>query len=164
MIYYIQVSAEDKASGKTQKVTITSDKGRLSEDEIERMVAEAEENAEADKQARQKVEAKNQLEAYLYSLRSSAEDGLKDKLEEDDKNTLITTATEGLAWLDEHQDEEKDSYDEKRKEVEDVANPIISKAYDAGAPPQDGADPDGPEESTGPSVEEVEWSDCCFCV
>merc|ERR1719223_1817611 len=69
----LQVSAEDKASGKTQKITITSDKGRLSEEEIERMVREAEENADADKEARDQVDAKNQLEAYLYSLRSSAE-------------------------------------------------------------------------------------------
>merc|ERR1711871_1385390 len=67
----LQVSAEDKASGKSQKITITSDKGRLSEEEIERMIQEAEENADADKAMKEQVDAKNQLEAYLYSLRTS---------------------------------------------------------------------------------------------
>ena len=129
-----QVSAQDKASGKSQKITITSDKGRLSEDEIARMVKEAEDNAEADKQSREKVEAKNQLEAYLYSIRTTATDTLKDKLSDADKTTLTTAATEGLAWLDEHPAEEKQAYDDKRKEVEAVATPIITKAYGAAAP------------------------------
>ncbi len=151
------MSAEDKASGKCQKITITSDKGRLSEDEIERMIAEAEENAAADKQARQKVESKNQLEAYLYSLRSSAEDGLKDKITEDDKTTLSNAANEGLAWLEEHQDEEKEVYDEKRKGIEDIANIIITKAYATDAPTEEGGDgSEAGEDASGPSVEEVD--------
>ena len=129
--YYdcVQVSAADKASGKSQKITITSDKGRLSEEEIDRMVREAEENAEADKLLRQRVDAKNQLESYLYGLRSSVTDTLKDKIDEADKETLTKMVTEALAWLEEHPDESKEAYDEKRKSVEDVANPIISKAY-----------------------------------
>merc|ERR1711871_274561 len=157
----LQVSAEDKASGKTQKITITSDKGRLSEEEIERMIQEAEENAEADKAMKEQVEAKNQLEAYLYSLRTSAEDTLKDKLSSEDKETLINTAKDALSWLDEHNDEDKETYDEKRKEVEDVATPIISAAYNAGAPGTAPGEHDAPVEEEngddpGPSVEEME--------
>ena len=148
----LQVSAEDKASGKSQKITITSDKGRLSDEEIERMVREAEENADADKEAREQVEAKNQLEAYLYSLRSSAEDSLKDKLDEADRELLITTAKDGLDWLDENANRDKDEIEEKRKEIEAVANPIISKAYGSGAPPEDEGEP---EAAAGPDVEEI---------
>ena len=160
----LQVSASDKASGKTQKITITSDKGRLSEDEIERMVREAEENAEADKAARDNVDARNQLESYLYSLRSSVQDSLKDKISEEAHVTVSTAVTEALAWLDEHQSEEKSTYDEKRAEVEAVANPIVAQAYEAGAgaggagEPGDedgGGGPDGPGDS-GPTVEEVD--------
>ena len=160
-----QVSAQDKASGKTQKITITSDKGRLGEEEIARMVAEAEENAEADKLIRGRVEAKNQLEGYLYSLRSTVDDTLKDKLDAESKEKLSSTVTEGLAWLDEHQSDEKEVFDEKRKEIEVVANPIISKAYGTGNVPSGAsAGTSGPESpsaggsdtSSGPTVEEVD--------
>jgi endoplasmic reticulum chaperone BiP len=151
----LQVSAQDKASGKSQKITITSDKGRLSEDEIERMVREAEENAEADKAQRDSVEVKNQLESYLYNLRNSVEDTLKDKIPDDEKDTLLTAVNEALAWLDENQSEDKETYADKLKEIEDIANPIISKAYGASGP--DGG-PDGDSEDDnddGPTVEEV---------
>ena len=153
----LQVSASDKASGKTSKVTITSDKGRLSEEEIARMLAEAEENAESDKEMKQKVEAKNQLEAYLYSLRSSVTDALKDKLEDSDKELLTNTVNEALGWLEENPDEGKDTYDEKRGEVEGIANPIISKAY---TPPQEGGGAPGESNAedggSEPTVEEVD--------
>merc|ERR1711871_1444786 len=157
----LQVSASDKASGKTQKITITSDKGRLSEEEIARMLREAEENAEADQALKQKIEAKNQLEAYLYSLRSTMEDTLKDKIDDSDKETLGTAVKDALSWLDDHDDEDKDTYAEKRKEVEAIANPIISKAYGAGAGMPPGEDMpnmpgEGNGEGSGPTVEEVE--------
>ena len=153
------MAAQDKASGKSQKITITSDKGRLSEDEINRMVREAEENAEADKQAKARVEAKNQLEAYLYSVRASAE-SLKEKIDAAEHEALTKAATEGLKWLEEHPTEETGAYEEKRKEVETVASPIISKAYAAGAGAGPGGAGDGPAEGpdgdAGPTVEEVE--------
>jgi len=103
------------------------------------------------------VEAKNQLEAYLYSVRSAAET-LKDKLDATEHATLTRVASEGLAWLEEHQQEDKDVYEEKRKEAEGEASPIISKTYSAGPPPSGGgggdAGPDG--DGPGPTVEEVE--------
>jgi len=106
-----QVSAQDKASGKSQKITITSDKGRLGQDEIERMIREAEENAEADKQQRQRVEAKNQLESYLYSLRSSVEDSLKDVISAEDKETILNAVKDALAWLEGHLNDDTQSYE-----------------------------------------------------
>lgn len=155
----LQVSASDKLSGKSQKITITSDKGRLSEEEIERMIREAEENAEADKLVKEKVEAKNGLESYLYALRHSVDDSLKGKIGEEDAATLSKVVTEALSWLEEHANDEKEVYDNKRREVEAVANPIIQKAYAAqdgststgGAPQGSGATSDG-----GPEIEEVD--------
>ena len=126
------------------------------------MVKEAEDNAEADKQARERIEAKNQLEAYLYSVRTTATDTLKDKISDADKATLTTAATDGLAWLEEHPADEKETYDSKRKEVEDVATPIITKAYGAAAPGANagtGGGSDASPESDGtppPTVEEVD--------
>ena len=154
----LQVGASDKASGKTQSVTITSDKGRLSDEEIERMVKEAEEFAADDAKAREGVEARNQLESYLYALKSSAEDSLKDKLAEDDAELLKATVTEGLAWLDDRPSAAKDEYDAKREEVEAVANPIMSRAHGAGADVGDDAGYAEPAEENdeGPQVEEVE--------
>ena len=164
----LSVAAQDKASGKTQKITITSDKGRLSEEEISRMVKEAEDNAEADKIARENVEAKNQLESYLYNLRTTAQDTLKDKIKEDDKEQILTKVTQALSWLEENQAESKSVYDAKRKEIEEVANPIIAKAYssspnDGGASSssENGAAPSSDSNasrsgSDGPTVEEVD--------
>lgn len=129
----------------------------MSEDEIERMLKEAEENAEADKLARQTVEAKNQLESYLYSLRSTLDDeGMKEKIVGEDRDTLTKSVTEALVWLEEHTSDEKDSYDVKRKEVEDIANPILKKVYSAEPTPgaEGGESPDGSGEGEGPTVEE----------
>jgi molecular chaperone DnaK (HSP70) len=157
------VSAQDKASGKVQKITITSDKGRLSEDEIERMLKEAEDNAESDKLARQTVEAKNQLESYLYSLRSTLdEEAMKEKITGEDRENLTKVVTEALTWLEENSSADKDAFDEKRKEVEAVANPILTKVYAAtagsGSPPSEASSSsaDAAEDTAGPTVEEAD--------
>ena len=143
----LQVSAEDKASGKSEKITITAEKGRLSEDDIERMVREAEEFAEEDKRTKQTVDARNGLEGYCYSLKNSITDeekGLADKISEEDKESLEEAIKETLEWLDENQEAEKDDYDEKKKELEGIANPIISQAYasEGGAASQESEDED----------------------
>jgi molecular chaperone DnaK (HSP70) len=157
----LQVSAQDRASGKAQKITITSDKGRLSESEIERMVKEAEENADEDKVARDRVEAKNQLESYLYGLRNSVRDSLKDKLSEEDRNAVSSAVTEALSWMEAHPAASKSDYDDKRSEVEVIAGPIISKAYSTGtagsgasSASASGNSDDG--DDSGPTVEEVD--------
>ena len=160
----LSISAHDKGTGKQESLTITSEKGRLSEEEIERMVAEAEEFAEQDAAEKDKVQARNDLEAYLYNLKNSITDTLADKLPEDDKTTLTTTVDEALVWLEDHPAAEKDEYDDKQKEVEEIANPILKRAYESansgGAPGSNmdddflGDDLDGVDD--GPSVEEVD--------
>ena len=155
------MSAQDKASGKSQSITITSDKGRLSEDEIERMVKEAEENAEADRIAKERVEAKNLLESYLYSLRASVQDTLKDKLADDDKQKLTSVINDALAWLETNSGASKEELEEKKKEVEAVANPIIAQAYKSPNPSsssdsETSADSGDDSSSSGPTVEEVD--------
>lgn len=131
----LQVSAEDKGTGKAEKITITAEKGRLSEDEIERMVQEAEEFAEEDKKVKERVDKRNALEGYAYQLRNSLNDeekGVADKIEEDDKETLEEAIKEVLDWLDENQEAEAEEYEEKQKSLEGVANPIMQKVYAAG--------------------------------
>lgn len=152
-----QVTAQDKASGKVQKITITSDKGRLSEDEIERMLREAEENVEVDKAARQRVEAKNQLEGYLYGLRATLNDeAMKTKIVGEDRENLTSVVSSALSWLEEHGEEDKATYDEKLKEVEAVANPIMTKVYQAGPGTAENVSETPVEEGSGPTVEEAE--------
>lgn len=126
------------------------------------MLKEAEENAEADKLARQTVEARNQLESYLYSLRSTLDDEtMKEKIIGEDRESLTKVVTEALQWLEENSSGEKDSFDEKRKEVEGVANPILTKIYSATGAPTDSSEPssssaDAAGEEAGPTVEEAD--------
>ena len=130
----LQVSAEDKGTGKAEKITITAEKGRLSEDDIDRMVREAEEFAEEDKRVKDRIDARNGLESYLYNLKNTLEDddkGIADKLSESDRDELDNTVNEALDWLDDNPEEEKEAYDEKQKEVESVANPIMREIYQA---------------------------------
>ena len=156
----LSIGAHDKGTGKSQTLTITSEKGRLSDAEIERMVREAEEFADQDEVEKAKVQARNELEAYLYNLKNSITDTLVDKLKEDDKTMLSKTVDDALVWLEDHPAAEKDEYNEKQKEVEKIANPILKQAYEsgnqAGGAEDDflGADLDGVDD--GPSVEEVD--------
>ncbi|CAN3476354.1 heat shock protein Ssa1p [Diutina catenulata] len=157
----LNVSAVEKGTGKTQKITITNDKGRLSKEDIERMVSEAEKFKEEDEAEAARVQAKNGLEAYAYSLKNSINDGeMKDKIGADDKATLEKAIDDVTSWLDTAQSATKDEYADRQKELESVANPIMSKAYGAGGVPggMPGGMPGGaPEGSTdGPSVEEVD--------
>merc|ERR1712196_28595 len=142
----LQVSAEDKGTGKAEKITITAEKGRLSEDEIEHMVQEAEEFAEEDKKVKERVDKRNGLEGYAYNLRNSLNDeekGIADKIEEEDKETLEEAIKEVLDWLDENQEADAEEYEEKQKSLEGIANPIMQKVYAAGGgAPGAGADGD----------------------
>jgi len=139
----LQVAASDKGTGKAEKITITADKGRLSEEEIERMVREAEEFAEEDKAVQGRINAKNGLESYLYNLKNTLEDeekGVADKIEEAEKNELINLIDESLDWLEENPEAEAEEYKEKQKEVEQVANPIMKNVYQGSGAPGDGGD------------------------
>mmetsp|Transcript_15584 Transcript_15584/g.26951 ORF Transcript_15584/g.26951 Transcript_15584/m.26951 type:complete len:662 (+) Transcript_15584:105-2090(+) len=125
----LNVAAEDKGTGKKEKITITAEKGRLSEEDIERMVKEAEEFAEQDKAVKGRIDARNQLETYVYNMKNTIEDKMKDKIEEEDKESITSTLKEAQEWLEENPEAEMDEFKDKLKEVEDVCNPIISKLY-----------------------------------
>merc|ERR1712003_518256 len=131
----LQVSAEDEGTGKSEKITITAEKGRLSEDEIERMVREAEQFAEEDKKVKERIDARNGLESYLYNLKNTLEDeekGVADNISAEDKKELQDMIDEAIDWMDENPEADKEDYDEKMKEVEQIANPIMRNVY-AGA-------------------------------
>jgi len=145
----LTVSAEDKARGgdSRQLITITDHKGRLSEEDIERMLRESEEFAEEDKKVREKIEARNALENYVHSMKNTLGDGEKgvaDKIGDDDKETIEKALEEVNEWLDDNQDAEKEDFDEKLKEVQGTCSPIISKVYQesGGAPPGGGGGSD----------------------
>ena len=134
----LQVSAADKGTGKAEKITITADKGRLSEEEIERMVKEAEEFADEDKKVQGKINARNGLESYLYNLKNTLNDeekGISDKIEAAEKTELVSLIDETLDWLEENPEAEAEDYSAKQKEVEQVANPIMKKVYQNGGAP-----------------------------
>lgn len=137
----LNVAAEDKGTGKKEKITITNDKGRLSEEEIERMVQEAEEFAEQDKMVKDKIDARNALETYCYNMKNTISDKLGDKLDEDDKKKIEEAVQEALEWVEENSDADADEYKDKLKEVEDVCQPIVAAAYQASGG-EDGDDED----------------------
>merc|ERR1719502_955068 len=163
----LNVSAEDKTTGKKSKITITNDKGRLSKEDIERMVQEAEKYKEEDEAHLKKVEAKNSLENYAYSMRNTInEEGVKDKIDAADKETLENAINDAISWLDSNQTAEQDEFEDKLKELEGVCNPVIQKMYAAGGgggmpggmPDMGGAAPPPPggDGGAGPTIEEVD--------
>ncbi|KZL77533.1 hsp70-like protein [Colletotrichum tofieldiae] len=164
----MNVSAVEKGTGKSNKIVITNDKGRLSKEDIERMLAEAEKFKDEDEAEARRVSAKNGLESYAYSLRNTLSDSKVDeKLDADDKEKLKTEIDQIVTWLDENQQATREEYEERQKELEGVANPIMMKFYgSAGGPPGAGGAPGGfpgagaggpPGASDdGPTVEEVD--------
>lgn len=125
------VSANEKGTGKTETISITNDKGRLTAEEIEQMVADAEKFADQDKTVKERIDARHQLENYIYQMRNTIEDKekLADKLDEDDKTTISDALTEAQDWLNSNDDAEKDGFDEQLKELQRVCDPIIAQVY-----------------------------------
>ncbi|CAH1241884.1 HSPA8 [Branchiostoma lanceolatum] len=171
----LNVSAVDKSTGKENKITITNDKGRLSKDDIERMVTEAEKYRQEDESQRERIASKNQLESYAFNMKNTVEDEkVKDKISEDDKKAITDKCNEVISWLDANQMAEKDEFEHQQKELEKVCMPIVTKMYQAagGAPPgaagfpgaggfpggAPGGDAGGQEggSGSGPTIEEVD--------
>ncbi len=144
----LTVGAKDRGTGAEKSIRIENNKGRLSAEEIDRMVQEAEDFADEDKKVREKIEARNGLENYVYSMKATLNDGEKgvaDKIGDDDKEAIEKALEEANEWLDDNQEAEKEDFDEKLKEVQDACSPIISKVYreSGGAPGGDfGGDDD----------------------
>nr|VDD51137.1 unnamed protein product [Brassica oleracea] len=156
----LNVSAEDKTTGQKNKITITNNKGRLSKDEIEKMVQEAEKYKSEDEEHKKKVEAKNALENYAYNMRNTIrDDKIGEKLPAADKKKIEDSVEEAIQWLDANQLAEADEFEDKMKELESVCNPIIAKMYqgaggEAGGPAVDEAPPAAG--GAGPKIEEVD--------
>jgi len=124
----LQVEAVDKGSGKAKNISITAEKGRFSEEEIQQMVDEAEKYAEEDRQLKERIDARNGLESYLYNLKNTLEDN-DDRLSAEDKKDLEDVIDDSLDWIDGNAGADKDDFLEKQKEVEQLANPIIRQMY-----------------------------------
>ena len=141
----LQVTAKDTGSGKTEKITITNDKGRLSKEEIERMINDAQKFAEQDKIVKEKVDAKNSLDNYIHSMRNTINDKekLSEKLSSSEKDTIKDALNQQQEWLDKNQDANKEEFEEHLKTLEGVCNPIISKFYQ-----QQGKQPGGSSDSS----------------
>jgi len=164
----LSVSAVETSTKKEHKITITNDKGRLSKEDVERMVAEAEKFKVEDDANAARIFAKNGLENYCYSLKNSlSDDKLESKIDDDDQTTIMKAVNDTIAWLDAHQDDEKEVYEEKQTSLERLCNPILQKIYAnaggggmptgmppaGGMPATDGANPNEPH---GPKIEEVD--------
>ena len=162
----MNVSAADKTTGRSNKITITNEKGRLSKEDIERMVNDAEKFKKDDEAVRETIHAKNGLENYAYSLRNSTQDdNLKDKFGPGDLEKLNKAIDETIHWLDANQQAGKAEFEAKQKELEGVAMPIMTKLYGAGGAPGGaggmpggfpGAGAGGAAPDNGPTVEEVD--------
>ncbi|OQR88359.1 heat shock 70 kDa protein, partial [Thraustotheca clavata] len=143
----LNVSAVEKSSGKENKITITNDKGRLTKDEIDRMLSEAEKYKKDDQLDKQRIDAKNTLENYVYSLRNSINDEkLKLELNDKDKKALEEHINSAITWLDQNPSAEKDEFEAKQKELEKVANPILHKTY-SGTPQTASKGPKSPNQA-----------------
>lgn len=140
----LNVSAKDTSTGKSEKITIQNDKGRLSKDEIDRMLSEAEKYKAEDEKQKERVSARNQLETYTFSVKQAVEDAPAGKITEDDKKLVLEKCSTTLAWLDKNTLAEKEEYDDKLKELQKDCSPIMVKLHQGGG----GA--------KGPTVEEVD--------
>merc|ERR1719401_81450 len=166
----LNVSAADKSTGKQNKITITNDKGRLSKEEIEKMVNDAEKYKAEDDVQKERISAKNGLESYCFNMKTTIDDEkMADKISEDDQKAINDKCDEAIKWLDANQLAEVEEFQEKQKEVEGVCNPIITKLYASaggqgipdmggmpgGMPGAGGAAPGGGS-GAGPTIEEVD--------
>merc|ERR1712071_580614 len=147
----LNVGAEDKGTGKSEKITITNDKGRLTEEQIEKMIKEAEQFADEDKKVKERVDAKNAFDGYLHSMRSATEGsgdnkGLSEKLDSEEKEQIMDALKDGQSWLDSNPEADAEEIEEKHKEVEGICAPIVSKYYGAGGGGGGGGDEEKEEE------------------
>lgn len=160
----LNVSAEDKTTGQKNKITINNDKGRLSKDEIEKMVQDAERYKGEDEEHKKKIDSKNALENYAYNMRNTIKDGkIASSLDPAGKKKIEDAVEGAIQWLDQNQLAEADEFDDKMKELEKICNPIIAKMYQGGGPGAEGSvpsygggDDDVSAGGPGPKIEEVD--------
>ena len=125
----LRVSAEDKASGSKNNIVINNNKNRLSPEDIERMISESERFQEEDRKIKDRIDAKNEFESYVYSLKANFEK-IKAKLSSHDKETLEYAINERINWLDSNAAADAEDFKTQKQELEDIAHPIIAKIYE----------------------------------
>jgi len=172
----LNVSAEEKGTGKKNQITITNDKGRLSKDDIEKMVRDASKFEQADKEQKERIEAKNALENYAFSMKNAVNEAVSQgKLDENDKKTVNDAVDKVSQWLQTSQEATKDEYEHQQKDLEGLCSPIMQKMYSQGGAGGAGGMPDmsgmggaggmgggskpaggSSAPSSGPKVEEVD--------
>jgi len=163
----LNVSAVEKAGGKTEKITITNDKGRLSKEEIEKMVQDSEKFKAEDEKQKERIDAKNQLESYCFNIKSTLDDDkLSEKISAQDKSSCLEKCNDTISWLDKNQTAETEEFKQKQKELENVFSPITQKLHSNGQNAQQfpsaggcGAESGqgfGGNSYGGPTVEEVD--------
>merc|ERR1719391_1778593 len=140
----LKVSAEDKGTGSKEKITITNDQNRLTPEDIERMINDAEKYADEDKKMKEKVDAKNELESYAYSLKNQVGDKEKlgAKLSDEDKEKITEAVDETIKWMESNQEADTEAMKEKKTELEGIVQPIMTKLYEqsGGTPPPEGGE------------------------
>jgi len=157
----LNVSAVEKAGGRSEKITITNDKGRLSKEEIDRMVDESEKYKADDEKQKERIDAKNGLESYCFNIKSTIEDSnIKEKLSESERNMIAEKCNEAISWLERNQMAEVEEFKDKQKELENTFNPIIKKLYgntqQPGSCGSQSGQGFGAQMNGGPTVEEVD--------
>jgi len=160
----LNVSAKDKKGSATGKIRIEAEKGRLSQEEIDKIVKDAERYKQEDEAMKKKVSAKNGLESFAYQIRNACDDPkMKNSLPEEDKKQIIEAVDECIKWVDENPSAEADEFEAKQKELEEKWKPLMMKAYQAGGMPggpgmpgADGAPGEGAPGADGPKIDEVD--------
>lgn len=143
----LNVSARDKTTDKISKITITNNKDRLSNEEVQRMVKEAEKFKKEDEAQREKISAKNSLESYCFNMKQTIEDEKMNKIGQEDKNKILEACNSVLKWLDSNQSAEKEEFEHKQKEIEKLCSPIISKLYQSHG---------DRTQNSGPKIDEID--------
>lgn len=146
----LNVSAADKSTGRSNKITITNDKGRLSKAEIDKMLSDAEKYKAEDEAQRQRVTARNQLENYIFSVKQAVNDA-GDKLSDSDKQTVNSKCEEAVRWLDDNSLADKEEFEHKQQELQQTCSPVMAKLHGSGS---GGGSDSG--HGSGPKVEEVD--------
>lgn len=154
----LRVTAEDKGTGNKNNIVINNNQNRLTPEEIERMIKDAEKFADEDKKVKERVEAKNELESYVYSLKNQVGDKEKlgGKLSEQEKDTITEAVEEKIKWLEANTNAEVEEYKEQKKSLEEIVNPIMTKFYQgAGGPGGPGGPTGGEGEPSGDDKDEL---------
>merc|ERR1711997_626375 len=163
----LNVSAVEKAGGKSEKITITNENGRLSKEDIEKMVEESEKFKAEDEKQKEKVEAKNHLESYCFNIKSSLEDNSsKDKISDEERNAALEMCNETISWLDKNQMADTEEYKDRQNQLENSFKPVVQKIYGNTQSGHNYANPGGCGTESGqgfggnnyggPTVEEVD--------